>query len=137
MDVVVDASVALKWVVDEEGSEAAAALATLDLCSPELFLAESANALWAKRRRGELTASEAAERMRLLRIAPVELIPLEDLVEAAILLALRLGHPVYDCFYIAVALQRGGIVVTADTRFFEAAQRDKDTAHLVRLLGRS
>ncbi|HXM70340.1 MAG TPA: hypothetical protein VN970_04350 [Thermoanaerobaculia bacterium] len=42
---VVDASVALKWVIDEEGSEAASALAAESLSAPSLILAECANAL--------------------------------------------------------------------------------------------
>lgn len=57
--IVVDASVAIKWVVEEEGSDAAAALADQDLTAPSLLMVECANVLWVKARRGELTSSEA------------------------------------------------------------------------------
>ena len=46
MRVVVDASVALKWVFDEPESEAAVALRDEELVAPALWLAEAANALW-------------------------------------------------------------------------------------------
>ena len=46
---VVDASVAIKWLVDEPLSERAAKLLKddLPLAAPELIYAEAANALWA------------------------------------------------------------------------------------------
>ena len=61
---VVDASVAIKWVVEEEGSEAAAGL--LDgstLAAPDFLIPECANILWKKVRRGEL-APEGKPRSR-------------------------------------------------------------------------
>jgi predicted nucleic acid-binding protein len=87
--IVVDASAALKWVVEEEGSDAAAALSQQELLAPSLMMAECANALWAKARRGELSASEVIERIHALFQAPVELVPLEPLIEPAIELALH------------------------------------------------
>ncbi|HET9226131.1 MAG TPA: type II toxin-antitoxin system VapC family toxin [Thermoanaerobaculia bacterium] len=129
--VVVDASVALKWVVEEEGSREAVALAHGKLAAPTLFLAESANALWAKARRGELAPAEVVERIEALHNAPVELVPLETLLGDAVRLALELEHPVYDCFYLALAAQRGGVVVTADRRFMETVRRHPERAHLV------
>lgn len=98
---VVDASVAVKWVVQEEGSEAAASLIGLELTAPTLFIVECANALWAKSRRGELAPEEMGGRIALLQNAPVELVPSESLIEEATELALRLKHPVYDCIYLA------------------------------------
>lgn len=128
---VVDASVALKWVVEEEGSREAAALAHGELAAPSLFLAESANALWAKFRRRELTSNEVIERVEALHVAPVELVPLETLLGDAVRLALELDHPVYDCLYLALAIQRGGAVVTADRRLVETVRRHPERAHLV------
>jgi predicted nucleic acid-binding protein len=57
--VIVDASVAIKWVVQEEGSDTAAALAGQALSAPTLLTVECANVLWVKARRGELTSAEA------------------------------------------------------------------------------
>jgi hypothetical protein len=53
--IVVDASVALKWVIEEDGSDAAEALLLEEpLTGPDLLLVECANVLWTKARRGEL-----------------------------------------------------------------------------------
>ena len=53
--VVVDASVGLKWVIDELGSDAAVALvAGRALVTSALFWVEAANVLATKERRGEL-----------------------------------------------------------------------------------
>jgi predicted nucleic acid-binding protein len=57
--VVIDASVAVKWVVPEPGSERAELLLDRGLVAPDLLFAECANILWEKVRRGELTTEEA------------------------------------------------------------------------------
>ncbi len=46
---VIDASIAVKWVVDENGTPEALALrARAKLIAPELLIAECANILWKK-----------------------------------------------------------------------------------------
>lgn len=131
---VVDASVAVKWVVDEEGSEAAAELAMEDLEAPDLLYVESANVLWTKALRGELTEAEAAERLALLLEAPLRLIPSKGLLERAQALAFELEHPVYDCVYLALALDRDTELVTADGRFVNALGAHPRYKERVRLL---
>jgi predicted nucleic acid-binding protein len=131
---VVDASVVLKWVVDEAGSVAAAALRASSLAAPELLLEECANVLWVKQRRGELTADEARERLRLLFEAPVQLVPSASLLNRALELAIHLDQTVYDCIYLALALHLDGQLVTADRRLAEASRRDPGLADRVRLL---
>lgn len=134
---VVDASTALKWVLQEEGSEAAAAL--LDgrpLHAPVLLFAEVGNALWSAVRRGRLQPAEAADALHLLGRAPLRLAAGDGaLASRALDLALLLGHPVYDCTYLALALQREVPVVTADRRFAQAAARLPEAAPFVQLLG--
>jgi hypothetical protein len=69
---VVDASVAIKWVLPEEGHGLALRIQDLyedeklDLVAPCLLIAEAGNVLWKRVRRGELTR-EAAERCFLPR----------------------------------------------------------------------
>ena len=58
--VVIDANVAVKWVVTEPGSELADPLLDCALVAPDLLFAECANILWKKVRRSELTKEEAA-----------------------------------------------------------------------------
>lgn len=131
---VVDASVAVKWVVDEEGSDAAAELAIEDLEAPDLLYVEAANVLWTKAQRRELTEAEAAERLALLLEAPLRLIPSKGLLERAQALAFELEHPVYDCVYLALALDRNTELVTADGRFVNALSAHARYKERVRLL---
>lgn len=121
MRIVVDASVALKWVLDEPESEAAVALGDQELIAPVLWLAEAANALWRRARSGEISDDEAAAYFSELLKAPVASLPIEPHLEPALKLALEIGHPVYDCIYLALALHHRTHVVTADGRFASAA----------------
>jgi predicted nucleic acid-binding protein len=134
MTLVVDASVALKWVLAEPGQAAADALLDEDLVAPSLWLLEAANALWRRSLRGELSAGEAEERLSELFNAPVTSVPIEDDLSMAAALAQRLGHPVYDCLYLALALREQTQVVTADRRFWAVTQAAPDLADRVRLL---
>ena len=134
MTLVVDASVALKWVLAEPGQAAAEALLDDDLIAPSLWLLEAANALWRRNLRGELSVGEAEERLSELFNAPVTSIPIEEDLSAAAALAQRLGHPVYDCLYLALAIRERTQVVTADRRFWTVVQTAPDLAGWVRLL---
>ncbi len=124
---VVDASVVVKWLVDEVHSEEAAALLSggTTVIAPALVFAEAANALWAVRRRGDISTDDLVDAVDALRAAPVAIpVPMPQLTAAATRLAIDLDHPIYDCFYLALAVQTQYPVVTADTRF-----RDKVRAH--------
>jgi predicted nucleic acid-binding protein len=114
---VVDASVALKWLIAEPGSDAAASLRHAErLSAPDLIVPEVGNALWKAMRRGELTADEAALAARLMEQSDIELRPMRALLRPAIRLALALDHPVYDCIYLALADEERCALVTADER---------------------
>lgn len=133
-DLIVDASVAVKWVVHEKGSEAAAALLGRHLAAPDLLASEAANALWRRVKTAELTAAEVIERVEALRRAPLELVASEELIGSAIRLAVELGHPVYDCLYLALATARDCPLITADERFASALGGHRE-AKRVKLLG--
>ncbi len=135
--VVVDASVAVKWVVEEADSDAAVDLAQYELWAPELMRVECANALWAKARRGELNDAEVVERTDALATVPMTLVSQEELLGDAVRLALELEHPVYDCLYLALAAQRETYVVTADRRFFDVVRRNDRYSQRMRALGES
>jgi predicted nucleic acid-binding protein len=113
---VIDASVAIKWVVEELGTAEALALRRYRLSAPDLLVPECANILWKKVRRKELSEAEALLAARLLEQAEVDLAPMRRLLEPAIRLALALDHPAYDCLYLALAQSTGCDFVTADER---------------------
>jgi predicted nucleic acid-binding protein len=124
---VVDASVALKWVLDEVHSDAAARLLALPgarFAVPAVFWAETGNALWKAAARGVLSDAEAQATFDDLRRAPVEVFDTPLLHARALELALALKHPVYDCLYLTLAIAEGTRVVTADGRLLDIARRN-------------
>jgi predicted nucleic acid-binding protein len=115
---VIDASIAVKWVVEEQGTPEALVLRrTARLIAPELLVAECANVLWKKVRRDELLREEALLAARLLQGAEIELMSTRSLLEAATRIAIELDHPAYDCLYLALAVENACRFVTADERF--------------------
>jgi predicted nucleic acid-binding protein len=123
---VIDASIAVKWVVEEEGTQQALALRRwAKLIAPELLVAECANILWKKVRRDELTSDEALLAARLLQAAEVELLPTRALLEAATRIAVELDHPAYDCLYLVLAVENKCRFVTADERFLRKLRQTK------------
>jgi predicted nucleic acid-binding protein len=134
--VIVDASVVVKWFVAEKLHEDARELLTGDepLFAPDIVAAEVANALWVKVGRGEIHDAVATRCIAAVsgRGEP-ELRPTTPLVSRAFQLALRLGHPVYDCVYIALAAQLDHPLVTADRRLVNAARQQAEAD--VRALG--
>lgn len=114
---VVDASIAIKWVAEEEGTEIAVDLRwRFRFAAPELIIPECANILWKKVQRGELTRDEAGLGARLLERLGIDILPMAGLLEPATSLAIELSHPAYDCAYQMAARRSGSRFVTADTR---------------------
>src|SRR5580693_7112758 len=121
MTIVVDASVALKWVLPEDDSDLADALLSERLIAPPLWLIEGANALWRNVRMGKIGANDAALLFRELSSAPVTSAHADEDAANALDLAIRLSHPIYDCIYIVLAQRENTYVVTADRRFADLA----------------
>ena len=118
MRLTVDASVIVKWFVEESSTTEARRLLTrrVERHAPALALTEFANTIWKKARRGDLTnpLPLLEEIPRLSEV--VTLHSSEDLIERAARLAVEIDHPVYDCIYIACAMTLDCELVTADRR---------------------
>ena len=122
MRLVVDASVAVKWFVEEEYSADAGRLLEQghELYAPRLLASEIGNALWRKVRTGELARSKAGSLAAAISEAAVRWTEDEEVCPDAVRLSLALDRPVYDCVYLALAHRVGATLVTADVRFANA-----------------
>ena len=122
--VVVDASVAVKWLLPEElSTEARRLLATeYELLAPDLLWAELGNVLWKRHRRRELDHPTTVELLRDFSRVPLELHSTDRWAVAALELAIQHGVTVYDALYLALAAGTGCRLVTADRRLQEACR---------------
>jgi len=121
--VVVDASVVVKWFLDEPDSSDARRLSLLRLHAPALLLAECGNVLWLKTKSGDCTPEEALEVLHGIYGAPVSIAPDHRLAKPALDLAVKLNHPIYDCMYLALARDLAIPCITADLRFVRAVRK--------------
>jgi len=116
---IIDASVGVKWFVPEiHAAEARCWCNGPDeLHVPAFFFdLEIANILWKKVRRAEITRADADQILAQLPGLPVQRHPETSFLPAAFDLAHRSDRTVYDCLYLALAVQLGGRMVTADQR---------------------
>ena len=135
-DVVVDASLALKWLVGEEDSEKATALLRSwgrggrQLVAPHLLAAEVTNALHRKVVQGDLERAQAVRLIERLTALPFELHDSPGLHRRALELAGELGRGAsYDCHYLALAEALDCEYWTADDRFHRAARSAYASVH--------
>ena len=128
MAVVVDASLAVKWVVPEDDSEQA--LLLLDswqvgvqrLLAPPLFKAEVTNVLHQKVLQGVLGRDDALEADDTL-LSLVGVLDPNGLYTRALTLASELQlRWTYDALYLALAEAQGCEMWTADRRFVRSVQ---------------
>jgi predicted nucleic acid-binding protein len=131
---VIDASVAVKWVIEEEGTTEALALRDRALAAPDLLIAECANILWKKVRRNELSEQEALFAAGLLARADIELMAMRPYLEAAVRIAVALDHPAYDCIYIALAEAEELRFVTADMSLLGKVGQQASARYVDRVL---
>ena len=123
--IVIDASVAVKWFVEEHDSNLAKQLLADErdnLCIPDIFVVEvtatlvrEANSSKADGRifRGglyHLIDMIDQQSLRLVRTPPSQIMDAGNL-------AIDLGHPLKDCIYLALAMELDCDLVTCDAKF--------------------
>ena len=125
MSLVVDSSVAVKWFFDEP--LAANARRLLDnpdqLIAPDLLVAELANAAWKKLARGQITYEQGQSAVASVTRGLAEVVASDALAKEAWSFSVRLDHPAYDCFYLALAETRSIGFVTDDGRLLAVARK--------------
>src|ERR1700736_919050 len=124
---VADASVVLKWFVEEEGSNRALSLRDghLDgsqvLVAPDLLIHEVANAL---RHKPEITPEDSSSAIRDIYNLQIDLFsPTKDMSIRWLELAYKYGLTVYDACYLGLGDWLGIEVITADKSFHQKASR--------------
>jgi predicted nucleic acid-binding protein len=117
---VVDASVAAKWVMQEAGSDRAMALLSGGqlLIAPHIVFVELVSAVSRAHRSDRLTRPDAELALeavdRILKSSALKTTPDGALLGRAAMLALDLRHPLKDCLYLALAEAEGCDLITAD-----------------------
>lgn len=116
---VVDASVAAQWYFPEPHTEPAESLlqiAKIELIAPDLLHVEMVALVRERVRRKEIDESTAERILAALQKAPVDLKSASDLAQDALALSCGEGVGLFESFYLALAIQAGCPVLTADTR---------------------
>ncbi|OFV96926.1 MAG: hypothetical protein A3H28_07810 [Acidobacteria bacterium RIFCSPLOWO2_02_FULL_61_28] len=136
--VVVDASLALKWVVEEPYSEEARALLgdwrshRRRLLAPALFLYEVTNALAKRMQRRQLTIEQGKERLRFFLESGPLLQQIGAIHPRALELTERFGLPTaYDAHYLALAESHRCQCWTADERLWNTVQGEFPWVHWI------
>ncbi|HLF66782.1 MAG TPA: type II toxin-antitoxin system VapC family toxin [Gammaproteobacteria bacterium] len=121
MRLIIDASVALKWFIPEALNDKADDVlkSTHHLFAPDFLLIELANVFWKKNIRNEMTVSESQDALFEMTHGPLEYFSTDGvLLMQALTIAQKIKHPVYDCIYLALAIQQAGVIVSADQKFY-------------------
>ena len=123
---VIDAGVAVKWFIPEDDTAKARRLLELfhqgaaELTSPDLLIAEAANVFWKRADRNDITAQEAEDNLNDLLSINLPLVSSSLLAPGALAIARAHRRSVYDCLYLALALDRGCDLITTDERLVNA-----------------
>jgi predicted nucleic acid-binding protein len=126
---VVDASVAAKWVLpsaqEKLVSEAVHLLdlnarGETELVVPDLFWAESGNILWKAVRNGRCSRAVAVNGLATLKAHNLITVASAGLLEQAFMIAVAFNCSVYDSLYLALAVEFGVQLVTADEKLVNA-----------------
>ncbi|MCY4625709.1 MAG: type II toxin-antitoxin system VapC family toxin [Chloroflexi bacterium] len=136
--VVVDASVAVKWLAVEEYTREANALVrhwlteNIQMVAPHHMRVEVANALYKRMVRGEHTIENVVSGVESLLAINIEFRDVSGLHIRAVQLASELRQSaVYDAHYLALAESLGGELWTADQRFHRVASDASYPVHWV------
>jgi len=125
--VVLDCSVAAKWILPEPDRAPALRLlgeyeaGEVALIAPDLLLAEFASLLAKRHRRRQLTAEQAEEAFHLMGKCAPRLFETRPRLPRALELSLRYRLSLWDCVYLALAVEYNCPFITADHRLFRGA----------------
>jgi predicted nucleic acid-binding protein len=124
---VVDASVAIKLFIEQEGSAQAEALFEqlstqpgTELYVPELFFAECANVLWQYVRRANYPPDAAKTSLAQLRALSLQTVTIREVVSEALEIAIAHNISAYDACYVELSERIQLPLITADQKLIRA-----------------
>ena len=126
---IIDASVAAKWILPPEREafvEQAVWLfeqytqGRLEFLFPDFFWAELGNVLWKAVLAQRCSRTAAEEGLARLRNHSFSTFPAEKIIERAFAIATDYKRTVYDSIYVALALEKSGQLITADEKLANA-----------------
>jgi predicted nucleic acid-binding protein len=116
--IVIDSSVALQWVLPEDGAAQADRFLTApDTLAPDIVLIEAADVLAKKVRAKDMSGAEALDALDIVGKGLKRLESSADLAGRALELSILLSYPVYDCVFLACAERLEAVLVTRDAPF--------------------
>jgi predicted nucleic acid-binding protein len=132
---IVDSSVVIKWFTPEAFTVEAKRIRSgpIPLHAPEFLDIEVAAIVWKKIRRGVMTRAEGDFILSELPLLSITRHPTGPIVAPAFDLADLSGRTVYDCLFLALAVQLGGVMVTADEKLVNALVATSWAAHITKL----
>lgn len=132
---VIDASVAAKWFIWEEGTEEAHRLldSLHSFLVPSLFLAEIDAILTKKVRKKELQIRDAFEKREQFRELPYRAISYGITAEFSFRLSTEFAITLYDATYLAVAVDYETVFYTADKRLVNGMSNTPFDEHVKQL----
>ncbi len=118
MKYVVDASIAIGWLVKQENAIDHTYLLENQniLIAPDLVFPEVCNGIWRLVSAGYVTPKHGHKIASELSDYFDKVFPCAPLMKAAMGISLQLNHPAYDCFYLALAEHQNVQMITADLR---------------------
>jgi predicted nucleic acid-binding protein len=120
---IVDANVAIYWAVPCPFTQPASRIMSrVGLVVPGIFLSETANALINYARAELIDSAHVPVRVQTIREAIGEIVGDDQLIDPALQLAISRQHKIYDCLYLALALERREPLATADRRMAALAR---------------
>jgi predicted nucleic acid-binding protein len=128
-NLVLDASVAIKWAMPSAGEpltdEALRLLrryvgGELEFIVPDVFWAELGNVLWKGTRQRRWRQDEAEAVAADMRARDFATVPSGVLLSEALRIAFAHDRAVYDCLYVALAVQSRSELITADEHLANA-----------------
>jgi predicted nucleic acid-binding protein len=128
-NLVVDASVAIKWLPPFQqeplAPEAEILLdqwdqGTIDLIAPDLIWAEIANVHWRAVRHNKCSIGDAQASLAIMLQQNISTVPSKPFIDLALRIALLHGRSASACLYVALAVTLKTELITADEKLANA-----------------